>query len=198
MYCGISGVRARSSFACFLHYCASDCQMLHNPFFSLPVHRALNYHCDDVIATLIPILSFDKRLAVKRLFRLFSLLLYCHESSLPFLFWVCFYCFPLVSFTVFRYTFNDVVNYLKWRKLTFMVRGQVCMKPMFINTTCGQHLIFTVSPGSDKSREYYVCVMCDRGFPSRNGLFSHQQSAAHQEMLASYTAPLRVFIEFHR
>ena len=164
---------------------------------SLPVHCALYYHCNCLIVTLIPILSSGKCSTVKCLFRLFGILLYCHESSLPFLFWFRFYCFPLMSITLFRYTFNDVVNYLKWRKITFIVRGQVCLKPMFINTTCGQHLIFTVPPGSDKSREYYVCVMCDRGFPSRNGLFSHQQSAAHQEMLASYTTPLRVFIEFH-
>ena len=133
--------------------------MLHYPFFSLPVHCALNYHCDCVIVTLIPILSFGKCLAVKRLFRLFGLLLYCYESSLPFLFWVCLYVFHwcLLPFSdILSMMLSTIWNGESWR--SWFV-GRSVWSPC----SSTPHVVSTLSSPSLQVQirvESTMCVWC--------------------------------------
>ncbi|XP_067933169.1 uncharacterized protein [Watersipora subatra] len=82
-----------------------------------------------------------------------------------------------------RYKFHDVLCYVKGKKYGYATKYQVVLKPMFIHLERGKELLFTVNPGSERSGEYFVCQVCDRGFATHHSLMCHQSSNYHNKQM---------------
>ena len=54
---------------------------------------------------------------------------------------------------------------------------------MYVHIQTRPRIVFTLAPGSERSGEYYVCQVCDRGFASLQGLATHQSSDSHRDQL---------------
>jgi len=90
-----------------------------------------------------------------------------------------------------------MLGYLKQKKFVYMTKGQVIKKPLFISVEANQHLVFTVNPGHESRTEFYVCQVCDRGFPSQHGLGTHIVSDSHIQQLNNLCQSIGVSIITH-
>jgi len=72
------------------------------------------------------------------------------------------------------------MKFLMKKKFVYFKQSQVIMKPLYIDVFDGQAIMFTLNPSTMTSAQFFVCWVCNRGFPSFSGCTSHQQSEAHR------------------
>lgn len=89
---------------------------------------------------------------------------------------------------IFSYTFNQVVEFSRQKKLSYSQGTQVVYKPLHISKSGGRYQIYHINAGYMSAADFYGCRVCGRGFTTMHGLRAHQASDAHLAETAKIVA----------